>query len=143
MLPEQPMSRVHPALLSLALALICAVSPAVAMTPQACYAGAGYLQGGHYQKAEEELSDCLAQGPLLDEAAAAAHFNRGMARVQLSDFDGAMQDMDSAIEAKPDYGRAWCVRGRLKDEFEGDGAGHADIEKGIDLGASDPFWCAR
>lgn len=137
------MARIRPTLsVLLSAALLCVAAPAAALTPQSCYAGAGYLQGGEYQKAVDELTDCLSQGPLVDETEATARFNRGMARIQLSDFEGALEDMNGAIEAKPDHARAWCVRGRLKDEIEGDGAGRDDIVKGRELGAVDPFWCA-
>jgi len=72
-------------------------------------------------------SDVLAKYP---DAALARH-NRGVARAELSDHRGAIEDFDAAIAASPAYADAWANRGGSKADLgELDGAA-ADLSEAI------------
>ena len=48
---------------------------------------------------------------------ATALYNRGLAKSELGDFNGAIQDFNQTLKIKPDFAEAYCNRGNIKLEL--------------------------
>ena len=64
---------------------------------------------------------------------AEAYYNRGVAKSQLGDFQGAITDYDQAIKIKPDYAEAYYNRGLAKQNLEDNQGAIADYNQAIKI----------
>jgi tetratricopeptide (TPR) repeat protein len=86
------------------------------------------------RKVDAKVAEIAAQPiPTIRELSAEGYANRGLERLNSSDYDGAMIDLDEAIRLKPDYALAYSRRGVVK-QRKGDSDGAiTDINKAIEL----------
>ena len=133
------MSRRRTTALAAALAVLVLGSPLIT----GCGAQTTIAEGASDQAAE---SDSAERRALKDEIAeltklietnpqdADAYYNRGNAKEQLEDYQGAIDDYSKAIEINPQYADAYNNRGAAK-ELVGDLKGAcADYKKAVSLG---------
>ncbi len=93
---------------------------------------------GQYQLAEADFSDVIGRNP----RDAGAYLNRGRARAALGK-KKAFNDLDRAVALQPEWGQAWFIRGRYREE-QGDVEGaNADYLRAYQLGHSDPWLIQR
>ena len=64
---------------------------------------------------------------------ALAYYNRGLAKIHLEDYNGAISDNTKAIELNPDYAMAYNNRGYSKSILEDYNGAIADYNKAIEL----------
>jgi len=70
-----------------------------------------WFERGYKSVDPDEKIRCYTAAIRLKPDYAAAYYNRGWARDEKGDFDGAMQDYTEAIRLKPDYADAYNNRG--------------------------------
>jgi tetratricopeptide (TPR) repeat protein len=90
----------------LVLALVAAAAPARADDNTDC--------AGSSAQGERRIAACtrlIDGGTLMGTALATAYFNRGVARADANDLNGAIDDYTAAIEIKADHGDAFYARG--------------------------------
>ncbi len=93
---------------------------------------------GQYQLAEADFSDVIGRNP----RDAGAYLNRGRARAALGK-KKAFNDLDRAVALQPEWGQAWFIRGRYREE-QGDVEGaNTDYLRAYQLGHSDPWLIQR
>jgi tetratricopeptide (TPR) repeat protein len=83
-------------------------------------------------KAEEVIGACsaiLESNPRVAEA----YYNRGVARMQLNQLEGALADFNKAIEINPQDPDAWNNRGLIYNRQGKPGAAISDFSKAIEL----------
>lgn len=71
----------------------------------------------------------------IDENYRNSYFNRSFTRFMLDDFEGAMTDVDKAINAKPDEADYYIFRGSLYIAQEDTAKACVDLKKAAELGA--------
>ena len=59
-----------------------------------------------------------------------------MAKRDLKDYKGAIEDFDKAVDLKPNFGNAYSNRGRTKIAFGDTADGCADIRMAVKLGVT-------
>ena len=107
----------------------------VGATPEALAAVILFNMGFEAQKAHrrEEAVGLYAASILLDPTRPTGYYNRGVAKYDLGDKAGAIQDFDKAIELNPKDAAAYNNRGNAKSDL-GDQAGAIpDYDKAIEL----------
>ncbi len=72
--------------------------------------GVLYAATRHYEEAEQDLTDLLAGGPLPPSRKYEALMARGKARLRTNKLDGALKDLDAAIDLDPEHPEAYRVR---------------------------------
>ena len=66
-------------------------------------------------------------------------YERGLAKYDLEDYNGAITDYNKAIQLKPDDADAYYNRGNAKDELEDKIGACTDWSKAGELGDSDAY----
>ncbi|MEG3854128.1 tetratricopeptide repeat protein, partial [Microcoleus sp. Z1_C4] len=64
---------------------------------------------------------------------AQAYYNRGNVRDELGDKEGAIADLNKAIELQPDLAQAYNNRGKVRSELGDKQGAIADYNKAIEL----------
>ncbi len=80
----------------------------------------------------------LANDELTSHDRAGTLINRGILRLRRHEFADAKTDFDAAIVIAPRIGEAWVNRGALLVDQKQYQQGLSDIDKGIELGCSEP-----
>ncbi len=81
----------------------------------------------------------LANKALALEPSALGYFNRAYAKHFLKDYQGAINDLNKAIEIDPQYSDAYTNRGAAKDELEDYQGAIGDFTKAIEIEPQDAF----
>ncbi len=63
-----------------------------------------------------------------------AYNNRGLAKIEMKDNEGAISDFNEAIEISPDFAMAYSNRGVVKIRMGSKEEGCADLKNAISLG---------
>ncbi len=100
--------------------------------------GIAFLQLGQHRLAEIDFSDVIGRNP----RDAGAYLNRGRARAAM-DKPKAFNDLDRAVALQPEWGQAWFIRGRYREEQGDVEAANADYLRAYQLGHSDPWLIQR
>ena len=89
----------------------------------------------------DALKSCdlaLTDEVLSPHEAAATHVNRGVLYLAAAKYQDAWRDFDEASRIEPNLGEAYVNRGAALIGEGRDGEGIADINRGLDLNASEP-----
>jgi tetratricopeptide (TPR) repeat protein len=94
-------------------------------------AGITANESRNYEEAKEYFSKAIE----LDSTNAIVYYNRGNAKYELSDYNGAITDYSKAIEINPNYAEAYRIRGIAKEFPEVDDWNEAiaDFNKAIEI----------
>ena len=93
------------------------------------YWGVTFQQQGEREKAKNYYTKTLE----LDRRFAAAYNNRGIAKSNLDDHQGAIADFDKALKINPQYAGAYNNRGNAKDTLGDHQGAIADFDKALEL----------
>lgn len=143
------------------LLVISPLSAAAQNPPDICYRAVDLQRQADWPAAAEATTQCIESDSLNRHDLQVAHHNRGLVYAYLgvveADNEGdaleyidlAILDLAKAIELDPNDGLAYCVRGTVyltlcdwywqEEDCE---KGHADVQRGRELGETDDFWCA-
>src|SRR5687768_7351527 len=92
-----------------------------------------YYDAGLYKEAIAEYSKTIYIEPTFMQA----YNNRGLAKLELSDYNGALSDFNKVISKEPKNGEAYRNRATLKIRKQDYAGALADYDKAVALGAND------
>ena len=76
--------------------------------------GESFHELGEYKRAISDYDHIIKRKKIIDESSSIYYLKRGIAKTEFRDFEGAVQDLNMAIELKPLSDQAYFARSRLK-----------------------------
>jgi len=102
------------------------------------YRAHGYTKKGDFANAAKDYTVYI-NSKVFDPTNASVYLGRGIAYMELKDFDAALKDIDKAIELTPDSGRAVLARGVLHARAGRYQQAVEDLQNGLKLQPENAF----